>query len=80
MYIDVKLVNRRSCYDQAVNTTVFHTRGPWLEYHPAVAPSGKARYPHCLVFQRSLQAVSPVHERVTPNTQNKQKQKKLVHF
>ena len=33
---------------------------------PAVAPLGKALYPHCLVFRRRLKAVGPVYRRVTP--------------
>ena len=32
---------------------------------PAVAPLGKALYPHYLVFRRRLQAVGPVYRRVT---------------
>ena len=33
---------------------------------PAVAPLGKALYPHCLVFRRRLQAVGPVYRREIP--------------
>ena len=33
---------------------------------PAVAPLGKALYPHCLVFRRKLLAVGPVYRRVIP--------------
>ena len=32
----------------------------------AVAPFGKALYPHCQVFWRRLSAVGPVYRRVTP--------------
>ena len=33
---------------------------------PAVAPLGKALYPHCLVFRRRLTAVGPVYRREIP--------------
>ena len=32
----------------------------------AVAPFGKALYPHCQVFRKRLKAVGPVYRRVTP--------------
>ena len=33
---------------------------------PALAPLGKALYPHCLVFGRRLKAVGPVYRREIP--------------
>ena len=44
----------RSCRGRAVKTSDFHTGGPRSNPGPAVAPLGKALYPHCLVFRRRL--------------------------
>ena len=41
MYIDVRLVNRRSCYDQAVNTSDIHTKGPRFESQPGSSALGQ---------------------------------------